>query len=71
MHCDDLAFAICRESKSGPYVFSFELGKIVQNFVFGHARSEPLENVVYGDPHAANARPAAPFSRLDRDTRVR
>jgi hypothetical protein len=62
---------LCRKRVDRREVLFLEAGMFVENLFLSHTVREPAENVIYRDPHAANARLAVPFAGLDRDARMR
>lgn len=64
---DEPALAICSERKTCADIVAVQVGKIRENFFFGHAGWKVLEHVIDGDPQAAYARFSTPPARLERD----
>src|SRR5947209_2962226 len=53
--------------QAGPDVLGGQFWEVGEQFIDSHPASEVLEHVPDGDPHAADARLAAPLARLDSD----
>src|SRR5262245_23431265 len=47
----------------------FQLRIVIEDLLFGHARSEPTQHIPYRDPQPTNARLPRSFSWLNRDAR--
>ena len=64
---DQFAFAVGREGQAGFKVFRRKVREIGQNFRFGHARSQIVEDFVNRNAHATNTGFPPALARLDRD----
>jgi hypothetical protein len=53
--------------QGGQDILPGEFGKIIEDFFYGHSRSQVAEDIAHGDPHVANAGLSAAFSGLDCD----
>jgi len=53
----------------GENIVALKVGIILQDFLIRRSGAQQFQNVGHAHPHAANARPAAAFSRLDGDAR--
>src|SRR4051794_872685 len=61
---------ICREGIHGCEVLFLQTGMLVENLRFGHAVSQPAENIIHCDPHTADTWLTVPLVRLDGNPRV-
>ena len=54
-----------RNRRTGPNIFSGQLGKVPQDFVLGHTTCEIFQDILHGDAQSPDARFAATLARLD------
>jgi hypothetical protein len=59
------------EGIHGGKVFFLEAWMFLQDLFLSHSMGQPAENVIYGNPHPANAWFAIALISLDSDARVR
>ena len=59
------------EGIHGGKVFLLEAWMFLQDLFFSHSVGQPAENVIYGNPHPANAWSAIALVGLDSDARMR
>ena len=62
-----MVVTVSGKGQRGVDVLSREVREIGDDLGGTHAGCQPAQNVVDGDPHAADAGLAAPLARLDRD----
>ena len=65
--CRQTLFSVCGKGEACADVLSRQLREVSQNLLLAHAGSEVLKDVGDRDPHSADARFAAPLSRLNRN----
>lgn len=64
---DEVMIAVGGVGERSPNVLQSKFGKLFDDLVVGHAGGQPAEDVVNGDAHPADARPAAAFARFNGD----
>jgi len=65
--CQQSVFSFSGEGEGSSDVVGFQLGKIGQDFCFGHSAGEVAENIGHSDAQIADAGLAAPLGRVDRN----
>ena len=63
----ETAFTVGGECEAGLQILGGKMGKVGEEFLFGHATGEIVEDIVDRDAKPANARFAAALVGLDRD----
>ena len=63
----ETAFTVGGESEAGLQILGGEIGKVREDFLFGHAAGEIVEDIVDRDTKPTDARFAAALVGLDRD----
>jgi|LakMenE01Jun11ns_1017448.scaffolds.fasta_scaffold9382530_2 hypothetical protein len=58
---------VCRIGKGGLNVLLCQFREVLKDVLLGHSRSQPTQDVIDADPHAANAGSAESGSGIDRD----
>jgi hypothetical protein len=64
---DQASLTVGRIGKTGEDVVLGEFRVIPDNFLVRHSCRKPPQHIFHRDPHAADARAAAAFPRLDGD----
>lgn len=60
-------FPVGGEGEAGPDVFLLQFRVILQNLRLAHARGEPVQHIIDGNPHGTDAGLATPLSWFDGD----
>ena len=63
----ETAFTVSGESEAGLQILGGKIGKVGEDFLFGHAAGEIVEDIVNRDAEPADARFAAALVGFDRD----